>query len=124
MMKQKICFDHQVWKTKSTTWATTAGVFKTGKKSKVVSRVMARWQKKKIAPIKSKRSKRDQRSVYVVIGHSCFSPQAKIPLLIKRLCKRCKLKWLHVLMAYHWFLNIREKFSGDLSTKLNCDVIS
>eukprot|EP00957_Ditylum_brightwellii_P197931 15079081-Ditylum_brightwellii.AAC.1 len=36
MAKQKICFDHQVQKTKSTAWATAAGVFKTGKKSKVV----------------------------------------------------------------------------------------
>ena len=75
-------------------------------------------------PIKSKRSKRDQRLVYFVIGHSNFSSQAKIPLLIKRLCKRCKIKWLRVSMAYKRFPNIREKFSGDLSTKKNIDVIS
>eukprot|EP00957_Ditylum_brightwellii_P146052 11121813-Ditylum_brightwellii.AAC.1 len=34
-------------------------------------------------PIKSKRSKQDQCSAYFVIGHSHFSSQAKIPLLIK-----------------------------------------
>eukprot|EP00957_Ditylum_brightwellii_P135923 10367299-Ditylum_brightwellii.AAC.1 len=62
------------------------------------------WQndkRQKNKPIKSKRSKRDQCLVYFVIGHSNFSLQAKIPLLLKRLRKRCKIKWLRVLMAYH-----------------------
>eukprot|EP00957_Ditylum_brightwellii_P146490 11153201-Ditylum_brightwellii.AAC.1 len=61
------------------------------------------WQddkRQKNKPIKSKRSKQDQHSVYFVIGHSNFSLQAKIPFLIKRLRKRCKVKWLRVLMAY------------------------
>ena len=44
-------------------------------------------EKRRNAPTKTKRSKWDQRSVYFVIGHSSFSPRAKIPLLIKRLRK-------------------------------------
>eukprot|EP00957_Ditylum_brightwellii_P094715 7212809-Ditylum_brightwellii.AAC.1 len=47
---------------------------------------------RKNKPIKSKRSKWDQWSVYFVIGHSKFSSKAKIPLLIKGLKKRCKIK--------------------------------
>ena len=81
-------------------------------------------EERKKDPIKSKRSKRDQRLVFFVIGHSHFTSRAKIPLLIKRLRKRCKVKWLRVSMAYKRFLNICEKFSGDLSTKINNDVIS
>jgi hypothetical protein len=65
-------------------------------------------KKRKNKPMKTKRSKRDQRSVYFVIGHSNFSSRAKIPLLIKRLRKRCKVKWLRVSMAYQRFPNIRE----------------
>eukprot|EP00957_Ditylum_brightwellii_P206134 15346970-Ditylum_brightwellii.AAC.1 len=62
-------------------------------------------------PTKSKRSKRDQRSVFFVIGHSNFTSRAKIPLLVQRLCKRCKVKWLQVSMAYKRFPNICKKFS-------------
>eukprot|EP00957_Ditylum_brightwellii_P062532 4745639-Ditylum_brightwellii.AAC.1 len=32
--------------------------------------------------------------------------------------------WLRVSMAYKRFPNLRESFSGDLSTKVNADVMS
>ena len=73
---------------------------------------------------KMKRSKQDQRSVYQAIGHSTFSLKAKLPSLLKKLKKWCKVNWLRISMTYKSFPNIREKCSGDLSTRLNRDIIS
>jgi predicted GIY-YIG superfamily endonuclease len=68
---------------------------------------------------KKKKKRKDNRSVFFVMGFSNVCRFLRIPKLMKKLKKRYKLSWLCVNMAYQQFTNLRERFSGDLTGKLN-----
>ena len=62
---------------------------------------------------------KNNQSVFFVMGFSNVCRFLRIPKLMKKLKKRYKLSWLRVNMAYRHFTNLRERFSSDLTGKLN-----
>eukprot|EP00957_Ditylum_brightwellii_P046583 3534180-Ditylum_brightwellii.AAC.1 len=71
-----------------------------------------------------KEGKHDDRTIYFVVGHSCFWKKFNIVNIIRRLKKRFNLTYLRFSMAYHRYTNLHERFCGDLISKLNADVES
>ena len=64
-----------------------------------------------------------KRSTFFCVGHS---NAWKIPIhqTIKRLKNSFGLTWIRTSMSHHRFTNLRELLNGDLTTKLNKEVIS
>ena len=85
--------------------------------------------KAKYKPVpKSKRTQQQKdhdarRTAYFVIGQ-CSAWTTPIWVIIKRLKTKYDLGWLRSSMAYHRYSNLREIFNGDLTYKLNKEIIS
>eukprot|EP00957_Ditylum_brightwellii_P081089 6167300-Ditylum_brightwellii.AAC.1 len=82
-----------------------------------------RWQRSKKKE-EEKAEKRDDRTIYFVMGHSRFWKKFNIVKIIQHLKKRFNLTYLRFSMAYRRFTNLHERFHGDLVSKLNADVKS
>ena len=76
-------------------------------------------EERKNSKNEKEKSQKDNRTIYFILSHSKIWGNSTVPRTIKKLQKRYKLNWLRVQMAYSRFLNIREKFNGDLVTKIN-----
>ena len=81
-MVKKICFDHQVQKTKSTAWATAAGVFKTGKKFKVIFQLLEYFVKTEIVLDFHVHENNQLGSYDMILGHDMFN-DLKIKLVFE-----------------------------------------
>eukprot|EP00957_Ditylum_brightwellii_P134314 10239927-Ditylum_brightwellii.AAC.1 len=71
-----------------------------------------------------KEEKHNDRTIYLVVGHSRFWKKFNIVNIIRRLKKRFNLTYLCFSMAYRRYTNLHERFRGDLISELNADIES
>ena len=79
-----------------------------------------------VSPTKRARQQRKRdarRTAYFCIGVS-RAWTTPIWLIIKNLKKKHGLHWLRFSMSYHKFSNFREMLNGDVTTKINANVVS
>ena len=81
------------------------------------------WQQKKLDKVEDNNNN-DYRKIYFVIGHSPFWASNSILQTIQKFWKKHALPFLRVSMAYRRYMDLWERFCGNLLAKLNKDVES
>ena len=76
-------------------------------------------------PKKSKSRPNAKRQTFFCVGMShVWKGKNSLPVKLKELRNKHELKWLRLSMSYHRFPNLRETIQGDLTVKLNDNIIS